>query len=52
MYLKFILRSWPAQHDWLRRYFVFERATSTLEEIVAAGMSIYFSCLQRKKGAV
>ena len=30
----------------------FERATYALEEIVAAGMSIYFSCLQRKKGAV
>jgi len=21
---------WPAQHDWLRRYFVFERATYAL----------------------
>ena len=27
---------WPAQHDWLRQYFVFERATYALEEIVAA----------------
>jgi len=32
---------WPAQHDWLRRYFVFERATYVLEEIVAAGICIY-----------
>ena len=23
--------NWPAQHDWLRRYFVFERATYALE---------------------
>ncbi len=37
---------WPAQHDWLRRYFVFERATSALEEIVAAGMCIYFNSLR------
>ena len=43
---------WPAQHDWLRRYFVFERATYALEEIVAAGMSIYFSGLQQKTGTV
>lgn len=26
---------WPAQHDWLRRYFVFERATYALEAFVA-----------------
>ena len=24
---------WPAQHDWLRRYFVFERATYALEAV-------------------
>jgi len=24
---------WPAQHDWLRRYFVFERATYALEAL-------------------
>jgi hypothetical protein len=43
---------WPAQHDWLRRYFVFERATYALEEFVAAVMSIYISGLQRKYGTV
>ena len=26
---------WPAQHNWLRRYFVYERATYALKEIVA-----------------
>ena len=52
MYLKFILRSWPAQHDWLRRYFVFERATSTLEEIVAIQKVLYFNNLQHKTGTV
>ena len=36
---------WPAQHDWLRRYFVFERANYALEEIVAAEMSINFNGL-------
>jgi hypothetical protein len=25
--------NWPAQHDWLRRYFVFERATYALEAL-------------------
>ena len=30
----------------------FERATYALEEFVAAGMSIYFSDLQRKNGTV
>jgi hypothetical protein len=25
--------NWPAQHDWLRRYFVFERATYALEAV-------------------
>ena len=30
----------------------FERATSALEEIVAAGMSINFNILQRKNAAV
>ena len=30
----------------------FERATSTLEEIVAAGMCIYFNWLQRKNATV
>ena len=30
----------------------FERATSTLEEIVAAGMCIYFSGLQHKNAAM
>ena len=44
--------TWPAQHDWLRRYFVFERATYALEEIVAAGMCIYFNWLQRKNATV
>ena len=39
-------------HDWLRRYFVFERATSALEEFVAAGMFIYFNSLQHKTGTV
>ena len=43
---------WPAQHDWLRRYFVFERATYALEEFVASGMSIYINGLQRKNGTV
>jgi hypothetical protein len=43
---------WPAQHDWLRRYFVFERATYALEEIVAAEMFINFNSLQRKNGTV
>ena len=33
--------NWPAQHDWLRRYFVFKRATYALEEIVAARKSMY-----------
>jgi hypothetical protein len=27
------LQFWPAQHDWLRRYFVFERATYALEAV-------------------
>jgi len=27
------LSIWPAQHDWLRRYFVFERATYALEAV-------------------
>ena len=44
--------TWPAQHDWLRRYCVFERATYALEEIVAARMCIYFNSLQRKNAAV
>ena len=35
----------PAQRAWLRRYCVFERATYALEEIVAAGISIYFNHL-------
>jgi hypothetical protein len=30
---------WPAQHEWLHRYFVFERATS-LEEIVMSTENI------------
>ena len=30
----------------------FERATYALEEIVAAGMGIYFNSLQRKNAAV
>ena len=43
---------WPAQHNWLRRYFVYERATYFLEEIVATGMFIYFNDLHVKTGAV
>ena len=30
----------------------FERATYALEEFVAAGMCIYFNCLQRKNATV
>ena len=43
---------WPAQHNWLRRYFVYERETYFLEEIVATGMFIYFNDLHVKTGAV
>jgi len=43
---------WPAQHDWLRRYFVFERVTYALEEFVAAEISIYFNELQHKNATV
>jgi hypothetical protein len=38
---------WPAQHDWLLRYFVFERASLALEEFTADGMPLYFNNLQR-----
>ena len=38
---------WPAQPDWLRRYSVFKRATSALEEIVVAQKSIYFNSLKK-----
>jgi hypothetical protein len=27
---------WPAQHEWLHRYFVFERATYALQQFVIA----------------
>ena len=43
---------WPAEHDWLRRYFVFERATYVLEEIVAAGICIYISKIYRLKSGL
>ena len=38
---------WPAQHDWLLRYFVFEGASLALEEFTADGMPLYFNNLQR-----
>ena len=43
---------WPAQHDWLRRYFVFERATYALEEFLAAGNSNKFNGLSQKTSTV
>ncbi len=43
---------WPAQHNWLRRYFVYERATYPLEEFMAAGMSMYFNSLEHKNVTV
>ncbi|MEY3528524.1 MAG: hypothetical protein RLZZ549_1008 [Pseudomonadota bacterium] len=39
------LRFWPAQHDWLLRYFVFERVSLALEEFVAVQIFIYFNDL-------
>ena len=45
LYRTHTLQFWSAQHDWIRRYFVFERATYALEEIVAAEMSINFNGL-------
>jgi hypothetical protein len=52
LYRTHTLQFWPAQHDWIRRYFVFERATYALEEFVAAGMCIYFNDLHVKNGTV
>jgi hypothetical protein len=46
------LQNWPAQHDWLRRYFVFERATYALEEIVSAEICNYFNDLHVKTGTL
>ena len=43
---------WPAQHDWLRRYFVFERATYVLEEIVAIRFLKIFNYLNAKQSAL
>jgi len=43
---------WPAQHDWLRRYFVFEQATYALEEFVAAEKYIFFNDLYAYIGTV
>ena len=43
---------WPAQHDWLRRYFVFERATYALEEIVAIQKTCNFNGLSQKISTV
>jgi hypothetical protein len=43
---------WPAQHDWLRRYFVFERATYALEEIVAIQKFNDFNSLHDKNATV
>jgi len=43
---------WPAQHDWLRRYFVFERATYALEEIVAIQKTSNFNGLSQKTSTV
>jgi len=33
LYRTHTLQFWPAQHDWIRRYFVFERATYALEAV-------------------
>ena len=43
---------WPAQHDWLRRYFVFERATSALEELVTIQNINEFNGLSQKYSAL
>jgi hypothetical protein len=43
LYRTHTLQFWPAQHDWIRRYFVFERATYALEEFVAVVISLYFN---------
>ena len=43
---------WPAQHDWLSRYFVFERATYALEEIVAVQNINEFNGLSQKISTV
>ena len=34
---------WPAQHDWLRRYFVFERAAWALEWLTKISAQINIS---------
>jgi hypothetical protein len=52
LYRTHTLQFWPAQHDWIRRYFVFERATYSLEEIVAAEICNYFNDLHVKTGTV
>ena len=44
--------NWPAQHDWHRRYFVFERATYALEEFVAVQNINKFNGLSQKYSTV
>ena len=37
---------WPAQHDWLRRYFVFEHATYALDGLANLRITMFNSGLQ------
>ena len=43
---------WPAQHNWLRRYFVCERATYFLKKIMATQKAINFNGLCQKTSTV
>jgi hypothetical protein len=43
---------WPAQHNWLRRYFVYERATYALEEFVDGQKASNFNSLSQKTSTV